>query len=100
MMGFVGSVNTVYVLVNEIVGVLNAIGFIFSVTDSTLGITLLAWGNSVGGKSVMILFTYIISAELIISVSIGPAVLRMIIPNVVDTCVHVLGYAVFRGRGL
>ncbi|KAJ9597482.1 hypothetical protein L9F63_011667 [Diploptera punctata] len=48
LMGFGSSVVTVYVVVKEVVGVLNAFGLIFSVSDATLGITLMALGNSVG----------------------------------------------------
>ncbi|PSN38396.1 hypothetical protein C0J52_18744 [Blattella germanica] len=48
LMGFVSSIITVYVVVNEVVGVLNAIGFVFSVSDATIGITIMALGNSIG----------------------------------------------------
>ncbi len=39
----------VYALTNEIVEVLETIGLIFNLSDIILGLTVLAWGNSLGG---------------------------------------------------
>ena len=46
--GFVVSVVWIYSVANEIVNVLQVIGRILSIKDAILGITVLAWGNSIG----------------------------------------------------
>ncbi|XP_069704985.1 mitochondrial sodium/calcium exchanger protein-like [Periplaneta americana] len=46
--GFFSSVVTVYLVASEVVSALNTIGVLLSISDTTLGITVLAWGNSVG----------------------------------------------------
>lgn len=48
--GFVVSVSWIYALANEVVDLLQAIGIIFNLSDLILGLTFLAWGNSLGGK--------------------------------------------------
>lgn len=39
----------IYVLANELVGLLGTIGLIFHIPSVVLGATVLAWGNSLGG---------------------------------------------------
>ncbi|XP_015910820.1 mitochondrial sodium/calcium exchanger protein isoform X2 [Parasteatoda tepidariorum] len=45
--GFIVAVMWTYCLANEIVAVLQVIGVIFDLSDSILGLTILAWGNSI-----------------------------------------------------
>ncbi|KAL5506272.1 hypothetical protein EMCRGX_G007883 [Ephydatia muelleri] len=46
--GFVVSVIWIHTLAGELVSVLQTFGAIFSVSDGILGLTFLAWGNSIG----------------------------------------------------
>lgn len=47
-LGFAVSVAWIYVIANEIVNVLQTIGFLVGLSDAILGLTVLAWGNSIG----------------------------------------------------
>lgn len=46
--GFIMSILWVYTLVTEILGLLKTIGIVFSMSDTTIGLAFLAWGNSLG----------------------------------------------------
>lgn len=45
---FIGSIVIIYTVAQEVVSVLNALGIISDLTDSMLGLSILAWGNSIG----------------------------------------------------
>lgn len=45
---FIGSVTVIYVVAKEVVSVLSALGKIADLTPSMLGLSILAWGNSIG----------------------------------------------------
>ncbi|XP_078679785.1 mitochondrial sodium/calcium exchanger protein-like isoform X1 [Branchiostoma floridae x Branchiostoma belcheri] len=47
-LAFVVSVVWIYATANEIVNLLQAFGLVFNISDAILGLTLLAWGNSIG----------------------------------------------------
>ncbi|UYV71768.1 SLC8B1 [Cordylochernes scorpioides] len=47
-MGFATSVGWIYCIANEIVAVIKTVGVVFKLSDAILGLTVLAWGNSVG----------------------------------------------------
>ena len=42
------SVLWIYVLADEIVGILRCLGIVANVESAVLGLTVLAWGNSIG----------------------------------------------------
>ncbi|XP_076336209.1 mitochondrial sodium/calcium exchanger protein-like isoform X2 [Tachypleus tridentatus] len=46
--GFGVSVTWIYTLANEIVSLLQAAGILMNLSDAVLGLTVLAWGNSLG----------------------------------------------------
>ncbi|CAG5125829.1 unnamed protein product, partial [Candidula unifasciata] len=47
-LGFVVAVIWIYSIANEIVNILQAFGVVLDLSDAILGLTLLAWGNSIG----------------------------------------------------
>lgn len=49
-MGFLTAMLVVYAVAQEVMAVLESIGFASGITEAMLGISFLAWGNSVGGK--------------------------------------------------
>ncbi|XP_044585078.1 mitochondrial sodium/calcium exchanger protein-like isoform X1 [Cotesia glomerata] len=48
LLGFLGATLVVWVIAGEVMAVLESIGFASRISDAMLGLTLLAWGNSVG----------------------------------------------------
>ncbi|XP_012279046.1 mitochondrial sodium/calcium exchanger protein [Orussus abietinus] len=46
--GFFVAMTIVYLVAQEVMGVLKCVGFASGISDAMLGITLLAWGNSIG----------------------------------------------------
>eukprot|EP01028_Stygiella_incarcerata_P003250 TRINITY_DN1631_c0_g1_i1.p1 TRINITY_DN1631_c0_g1~~TRINITY_DN1631_c0_g1_i1.p1 ORF type:complete len:541 (+),score=113.06 TRINITY_DN1631_c0_g1_i1:139-1761(+) len=52
LMSFVMSVAWIYVFANELVVLLQSVGIMLNVDDALLGLTVLSWGNSVGGMLV------------------------------------------------
>ncbi|KAF9433651.1 hypothetical protein BGZ76_009171 [Entomortierella beljakovae] len=46
--GFLVAITWIFLVANEVVGILQAFGMIFSVSDAILGLTIFAMGNSLG----------------------------------------------------
>ena len=49
-LSFCVSIIWIDLIVSEILAILFTYGVVFQLSDSILGLTILAWGNSVGGK--------------------------------------------------
>ena len=49
-LAFIVAVIWIDLIANEIMAVLFTFGVVFQLSDAILGLTILAWGNSVGGK--------------------------------------------------
>ncbi|XP_071444557.1 mitochondrial sodium/calcium exchanger protein-like isoform X2 [Hetaerina americana] len=47
-LGFIGSIILIYMVANEIITLLRAVGIFFQLNETSLGLTVLAWGNSIG----------------------------------------------------
>lgn len=47
-LGFLVAVIWIYSIANEIVNILQTFGVVFNISNAILGLTLLAWGNSIG----------------------------------------------------
>ena len=47
-LGFIVAVVWIYAIANEIVNILQTFGIVFNISNAILGLTLLAWGNSIG----------------------------------------------------
>ena len=60
--GFLMSVTWSYILAQELVGLLVSLGYIFGISPSILGLTVLSWGNSIGD----------LITNLILAVNRGP----------------------------
>lgn len=45
--GFIVAVGWIYLIANEIVSILKALGVFWNISDAILGLTVLAWGNSI-----------------------------------------------------
>uniref|UniRef100_A0A182PRB9 Sodium/calcium exchanger membrane region domain-containing protein n=1 Tax=Anopheles epiroticus TaxID=199890 RepID=A0A182PRB9_9DIPT len=48
LLSFLGCIQAIYVVAQEVVSVLETVGIVLNLSKSLLGLSLLAWGNSVG----------------------------------------------------
>ena len=53
LLGFVVSALWINTAASEVVSVLHMLGIVFSLSNTVLGLTLLAWGNSIGGENTL-----------------------------------------------
>lgn len=53
-LGFLASAMWINAAATELVNILRTLGIIFQLSNTVLGLTLLAWGNSIGGKGSMV----------------------------------------------
>lgn len=57
-MGFFVSITWIYLIANEVVGLLAMLGHIAGLSVGVLGLTVFAAGNSIGGKNLFYFFLY------------------------------------------
>lgn len=50
-LGFLTSALWINAAATEVVNILRSLGVVFRLSNTVLGLTLLAWGNSIGGES-------------------------------------------------
>lgn len=50
-LGFLTSALWINAAATEVVNILRTLGVVFRLSNTVLGLTLLAWGNSIGGDS-------------------------------------------------
>ncbi|OTF81170.1 Na+/Ca2+ exchanger-like protein [Euroglyphus maynei] len=50
LFGFIISIIFIQTIANEIINILKTFAILFRLSDSILGLTILAWGNSIGGN--------------------------------------------------
>lgn len=53
LLGFVVSAVVISAAASEVVSLLHMLGVVLSLSNTVLGLTLLAWGNSIGGKAIV-----------------------------------------------
>lgn len=51
VLGFMVSAVLISAAASEVVSVLHMLGVVLSLSNTVLGLTLLAWGNSIGGDT-------------------------------------------------
>lgn len=51
LLGFVVSAVLISAAASEVVSLLHMLGVVLSLSNTVLGLTLLAWGNSIGGEN-------------------------------------------------
>lgn len=51
VLGFMASAVLISAAASEVVSVLHMLGVVLSLSNTVLGLTLLAWGNSIGGDT-------------------------------------------------
>lgn len=54
ILGFIVSAIWINTVASEVVNVLHLLGVVFRLSSTVLGLTLLAWGNSIGGTQTLV----------------------------------------------
>ena len=50
MVGFVVAIAWIYIVANEVVSLLKALGVLLNIHPALVGLTALAWGDSIAGE--------------------------------------------------
>lgn len=77
--GFIMSILWVYMLVTEILGLLKTIGIILSMSDAAIGLSFLAWGNSLGDIVSNLTLAEAGHPRMALGASIGAPLLNLLI---------------------
>lgn len=54
LLGFIVSALWINTVASEVVSVLHLLGIVLRLSNTVLGLTLLAWGNSIGGTQTLV----------------------------------------------
>lgn len=77
--GFAMSIVWIYMLATEIIGLLKTVGIMFSMTDTAIGLGILAWGNSLGDIVANISLAEAGYPRMALGASIGAPLLNLLL---------------------
>lgn len=77
--GFVMSILWIYLLATEIISLLKTVGIMFSMSDTAIGLGVLAWGNSLGDIVANISLAEAGYPRMAIGASIGAPLLNLLL---------------------
>ena len=77
--GFIMSVVWIYKLATEIISILKTVGIMFSMTDTAIGLGVLAWGNSLGDIVANLTLAEAGYARMALGASIGAPLLNLLL---------------------
>lgn len=77
--GFIMSILWIYTIANEIIGLLKTVGILFSMTDTAIGLGILAWGNSLGDIVANISLAEAGYPRMALGASIGAPLLNLLL---------------------
>lgn len=78
-LGFLESILWICMIVNEILGLLETVGIIFSMSDEAIGLGFLAWGNSLGDIVANLSLAEAGYPRMAIGASIGAPLLNLLL---------------------
>lgn len=76
-LGFVMGICWIYALSSEIIGVLKALGKILRVSDGIMGVTVFAWGNSIGDLATNLMIARLGFHSMAIGASLAAPMMSM-----------------------
>lgn len=76
-LGFTAGIIWIYLIANQLVGLLQTLGLIFGVSETLMGLTIFAWGNSMGDLMTDISLARLGYAELAMGACYGSPMLSM-----------------------
>ena len=90
LLGFVMSVIWIYTIANEIVSLLSAFGFMFNISSTILGLTVLSWANSVGDLVSDMAMAKQGFSQMAVSACIGGPCLNMLLGVGIASTLYIL----------
>ncbi|XP_049834016.1 mitochondrial sodium/calcium exchanger protein-like [Schistocerca gregaria] len=57
ILGFISAMIIVFRIAGEVISILHCVGVVFRISEATIGLSILAWGNSVGGLLLLFFFS-------------------------------------------
>ncbi|KAI9012384.1 Sodium/calcium exchanger protein-domain-containing protein [Hyaloraphidium curvatum] len=77
--GFSAGILWIYLIANQLVGLLQTMGLIFGVSEALMGLTIFAWGNSMGDLMTDISLAKMGYAELAMGACYGSPMLNIVL---------------------